>query len=340
MLDISESSSSPIDSIDTPQIRVYNRRNSLLDEHDIERARSRAIKDEERRKENEERRRKRQLERESRRRSIQPDLSSLFSSGPSEEEKRKHAEEEHKQFIQKMRIYSTAKKEKDLAAETENKRQEAIRKLREQEEQEEEEERKRKEKEEELKKKKLEEEKKKEAERAEKALKIIMEDEEKEKEEEEEEDQKEEGEPVRWFASKNRRITDLLSESYAARPALQPFMPKKTASARNSLNEYAQSGDYKNRNMQEEEKQIMEEKKLEEYLKEQQHVASLPTESLKIYPYSVLIQPNLPCDVDVRRKEYHLSEDEFKRVFNMTRSKFESLPSWKRIQLRKSRGLF
>ena len=329
---------SPIDSIDTPPTRAYNRRNSLLDEHDLERARERALKDAKRQKESEERRRKRQLEREARRRSIQPASPSVFSSGPTEEEKKRHAEEEHRQFMQKLRPYTPSKPVIDPAAETERKRQEAIRKLREAQQQEEEEERKRKQEEEEEKKKKMmiEEEKAREAERAEKALKIIMEDEEASQEKEEKAAKK----PI-----SNRRgsITELLSESYAIRPVRQSFMPKVTANARNSIFEYAQYGDYKKIDAQQEEKQEEEEdieNKMEAYAKEQKRVGALPTESLKIYPYSVLIQPNPPFDVDARRKEYHLSEEEFKSVFKMTRSKYESLPNWKRIQLRKQTGLF
>ena len=339
VFDNSDSSVSPIDNIDTPPTRAYNRRNSLLDEHDLERARERALKDAERQRESEERRRKRQLEREARRRSIQPASPSVFSSGPTEEEKKRHAEEEHRQFMQKLRPYTPSKPVIDPVAETERKRQEAIRKLREAQQQEEEEERKRKQEEEEEKKKKMmmmEKEKSPEAERAEKALKIIMEDEEASQEEEEKAAKK----PV-----SNRRgsITELLSESYAIRPVRQSFMPKVTANARNSIFEYAQYGDYKKIDAQQEEKQEEEEdieNKMEAYAKEQKRVGALPTESLKIYPYSVLIQPNPPFDVDARRKEYHLSEEEFKSVFKMTRSKYESLPNWKRIQLRKQTGLF
>ena len=332
-----DSSASPIDSVDTPPTRVFNRRSSLLDEHDMERARERALKDAERQRESEERRKKRQLEREARRKSIQPASTSVFSMGPTEEEKKRHLEEEHQQFMQKLRPYSPSKPVKDPAAETERKRQEAIRKLREaQQQEEEEEERKRKMEEEEKEKKKMEEEKSREAERAKQALKIIMEDEETNQEEEE----------VAEAAQKpmfNRRgsITELLSESYAIRPVRQSFMPKVTANARNSIFEYAQYGDYKKIDAQQEEKQDEDiEHKMDEYAKEQKRVGALPVESLKIYPYSVLIQPNPPFDVDARRKEYHLSEEEFQSVFKMTRSKYESLPNWKRIQLRKQTGLF
>lgn len=48
----------------------------------------------------------------------------------------------------------------------------------------------------------------------------------------------------------------------------------------------------------------------------------------------------LPKDVDPSRREYHLSDEEFKEVFNMDKKSFESLQEWKRIQYKKNAGLF
>ena len=48
----------------------------------------------------------------------------------------------------------------------------------------------------------------------------------------------------------------------------------------------------------------------------------------------------VPKDVDVKRKEYHLSDEEFEKVFGMSKKKFETSPNWKRNQMRKAHGLF
>lgn len=48
----------------------------------------------------------------------------------------------------------------------------------------------------------------------------------------------------------------------------------------------------------------------------------------------------LPKDVDPSRREYHLTDEEFKEVFNMDKKTFESLAEWKRIQHKKNAGLF
>lgn len=48
----------------------------------------------------------------------------------------------------------------------------------------------------------------------------------------------------------------------------------------------------------------------------------------------------VPKDVDVKRKEYHLSDKEFEKVFGMSKKKFETIPNWKRNQMRKAHGLF
>ena len=48
----------------------------------------------------------------------------------------------------------------------------------------------------------------------------------------------------------------------------------------------------------------------------------------------------MPADVDKKRKEYHLSDDEFETVFKMSKKKYETYPGWKRIQMKKDHGLF
>ena len=294
-------------------------RYSELQQHEMQRALERAKRDEERRKEREERRKQRQLERERRRSSICVPDTSIYSSGPSETEKQRHAEEERNRFIQKIRARPRAEETTPAS----DRRQEAINKLREQEEEEMQEKEKRREEEE----KRREEERRSRTERVQQALQIISDD--------EKEDLAEE-KPL----PSGRRITSILSASYAVRPERTSFMPKATRYARNSIFEYAQYGDYKKMDAQEDKQEEVGNGATEEYQKEQQRIALLPNGSLKVYPYSTLIQSPLPSDVDPKRREYHLSEEEFEKVFNMSRSKYESLPGWKRILYKKQVKLF
>ena len=294
-------------------------RYSELQQHEMQRALERAKRDEERRNEREERRKQRQLERERRRSSICIPDTSIYSSGPSETEKQRHAEEERNRFIQKIRARPRAEETTPAS----DRRQEAINKLREQEEEEMQEKEKRREEEE----KRREEERRSRTERVQQALQIISDD--------EKEDLAEE-KPL----PSGRRITSILSASYAVRPERTSFMPKATRYARNSIFEYAQYGDYKKMDAQEDKQEEVGNGATEEYQKEQQRIALLPNGSLKVYPYSTLIQSPLPSDVDPKRREYHLSEEEFEKVFNMSRSKYESLPGWKRILYKKQVKLF
>ena len=56
--------------------------------------------------------------------------------------------------------------------------------------------------------------------------------------------------------------------------------------------------------------------------------------------YDNLQQKVPPKDVDRQRREYHLSEEEFERVFKMSREKYEALAMWKRAEMKKKYGLF
>lgn len=47
-----------------------------------------------------------------------------------------------------------------------------------------------------------------------------------------------------------------------------------------------------------------------------------------------------PPDVDLTRRECHLSDNEFKEVFGMDKSQFNQLQQWKRTTLRKKYNLF
>ena len=48
----------------------------------------------------------------------------------------------------------------------------------------------------------------------------------------------------------------------------------------------------------------------------------------------------MPNDVDRERLERHLSPDEFQKLFSMTIEKFNELPEWKRVDLKKRLKLF
>ena len=61
----------------------------------------------------------------------------------------------------------------------------------------------------------------------------------------------------------------------------------------------------------------------------------------EIFPYNQLVYPGpYPKDVDVRKRECYLSQDEFFLVFKMNRRTFYELPAWKQISLRKTHKLF
>eukprot|EP01111_Echinosteliopsis_oligospora_P019724 TRINITY_DN9673_c0_g1_i1.p1 TRINITY_DN9673_c0_g1~~TRINITY_DN9673_c0_g1_i1.p1 ORF type:complete len:240 (-),score=61.33 TRINITY_DN9673_c0_g1_i1:84-803(-) len=52
--------------------------------------------------------------------------------------------------------------------------------------------------------------------------------------------------------------------------------------------------------------------------------------SREVYSYEELISDNLPPGVDATKLEIYLSDDEFEKVFNMTRKQFEKILPWKR----------
>lgn len=45
-------------------------------------------------------------------------------------------------------------------------------------------------------------------------------------------------------------------------------------------------------------------------------------------------------DVDPSRKEYHLTDEDFEKVFDMDKKSYQSLPRWKQQELRRKNGLF
>ncbi|XP_072350121.1 advillin [Scyliorhinus torazame] len=65
--------------------------------------------------------------------------------------------------------------------------------------------------------------------------------------------------------------------------------------------------------------------------------------SYKCYPPEALINKQrhqLPGGVDPTRKENSLTDQDFKMVFGLSRGMFIALPSWKQINLKKSKGMF
>jgi len=47
-----------------------------------------------------------------------------------------------------------------------------------------------------------------------------------------------------------------------------------------------------------------------------------------------------PEGVDPTKKEMYLSDEDFQEVFGMTKEQYETYPEWKRLNMRKERGLF
>ncbi|XP_066975023.1 villin-1-like isoform X2 [Macrobrachium rosenbergii] len=63
----------------------------------------------------------------------------------------------------------------------------------------------------------------------------------------------------------------------------------------------------------------------------------------RTYPVSVLREKDpekLPQEVDPTRKEEYLSDPDFKTVFGVDREDYDSIPQWKRNNLKKKAGLF
>lgn len=69
---------------------------------------------------------------------------------------------------------------------------------------------------------------------------------------------------------------------------------------------------------------------------------TLSSHDYPTYPLDVLLacQDELPENVDPAKKENHLSEQDFVRVFGMTREEYAALPIWKQLLLKKEKGLF
>ncbi|CDQ81483.1 unnamed protein product [Oncorhynchus mykiss] len=58
------------------------------------------------------------------------------------------------------------------------------------------------------------------------------------------------------------------------------------------------------------------------------------------YSVEELTAKPLPEGVDPLRLEIYLSDQDFQRVLEMTRTEFNALPNWKQKNLKKSKGLF
>ncbi|XP_029912908.1 supervillin [Myripristis murdjan] len=57
------------------------------------------------------------------------------------------------------------------------------------------------------------------------------------------------------------------------------------------------------------------------------------------YPLQELLQRPLPAGVDPQRLEVYLSDQDFQTILEMKRDEYDSLPSWKQIDLKKTKGL-
>ncbi|XP_017768245.1 PREDICTED: dematin-like [Nicrophorus vespilloides] len=68
----------------------------------------------------------------------------------------------------------------------------------------------------------------------------------------------------------------------------------------------------------------------------------LINEPAKIYPYHLLMITNyrLPADVDRCNLERHLSDAEFESLFQLSRTDFYRLPTWRRSEIKRRARLF
>ncbi|KAG5268268.1 hypothetical protein AALO_G00210640 [Alosa alosa] len=58
------------------------------------------------------------------------------------------------------------------------------------------------------------------------------------------------------------------------------------------------------------------------------------------YPLADLLARPLPAGVDPLRLEIYLSDEDFEKALEMTRSEYEALPAWKQVKMKKAKGLF
>ncbi|XP_036794080.1 supervillin isoform X10 [Oncorhynchus mykiss] len=58
------------------------------------------------------------------------------------------------------------------------------------------------------------------------------------------------------------------------------------------------------------------------------------------YPLEELLQTPLPEGVDPQRLEIYLSDHDFQTILKMKRDEYDSLPNWKQVSLKKSKGLY
>ncbi|XP_015263604.1 PREDICTED: supervillin isoform X3 [Gekko japonicus] len=60
----------------------------------------------------------------------------------------------------------------------------------------------------------------------------------------------------------------------------------------------------------------------------------------KLYPLAEILARPLPEAVDPLKLEIYLSDEDFETALQMTREEYNSLPSWKQVNLKKAKGLF
>jgi len=71
-----------------------------------------------------------------------------------------------------------------------------------------------------------------------------------------------------------------------------------------------------------------------------QSLATLLNERTKSRSLKEVRERNLPEGCDLKHLEQYLSDQDFTEVFKLTRQQFDSQPTWKKIQLKKSANLF
>lgn len=60
----------------------------------------------------------------------------------------------------------------------------------------------------------------------------------------------------------------------------------------------------------------------------------------EVYPYQDLLGDVLPPGIDVKKLESYLSDEDFEKVFHMTRQEFEKIPQWKRENVKREVFLY
>jgi len=58
------------------------------------------------------------------------------------------------------------------------------------------------------------------------------------------------------------------------------------------------------------------------------------------YSFAELTAATLPEGIDATQKEQYLHDDEFKKIFSMTKAEFNTQPQWKKNNMKKKANLY